>query len=224
MTHVFERIARVGVGRAPAPLSWPPVRRRSTTAIVAAACALAAWQAGGPPAGAALPAPGSAAIWATVDLCGGPAHPGEVGIRGAMPGTGSASESMFMRFAVEFHQASGAWSPLGGAGSSGFVAVGSAGARERQAGWDFTITSAVPRTFLLRGVVTFEWRRGGRVLADAVRSTTSGHHPGAGADPPGYSASLCRIAAKRRGSFVITPVTPSAARRASSAGSSTVHG
>ena len=101
--------------------------------------------------------------------------------------------------------------------------LGSAASRLRQAGRDFTIATKKAHTYLLRGVVTFEWRLRNRVIASAVRSTTPGHHASAGADPAGYSASVCSIALKRRGSFVITPVTPRAARRASSAAALTVH-
>ena len=197
--------------------------RRSPTAVLAAACALGAWHASALAAASALPKPGSGAIWATVDVCDTPAHPQAIGIRGSMPGTGDARDSMFMRFVVEYRGRHGLWRALGGGSSSGFVAVGDGAARVREAGRDFTIASMTAHTYLLRGVVTFQWRLRGRVLASAVRSTTAGRHASAGADPPGYSASVCSMALKRRGSLVITPVTPSAARRASSAGLSTVH-
>jgi hypothetical protein len=174
-------------------------------------------------AGTPLPKPGSNAIWATVDVCDTPGHPHVIGIRGSMPGTGDRQERMFMAFAVEYRDRQGRWQPLAGAGSSGFVALGDAASRRRQAGQDFTIASKQAHTYLLRGVVTFEWRLRGAVVASAVRATTAGHRAGAGADPAGYSASVCTIALKRRGSFVITPVTPSAARRASSAAVLTVH-
>jgi len=198
------------------------VPRRFPTAVLAAACALVAWHASALAAATTLPKPGSSAIWATVDVCNTPAHPDTIGIRGSMPGTGDRHETMFMAFAVEYRDRHGRWQALGG-GSSGFVALGDAASRLRQAGRDFTIATKKAHTYLLRGVVTFEWRLRSRVIASAVRSTTAGHRAGAGADPAGYSASVCSIALKRRGSFVITPVTPSAASRASSAASLTVH-
>ena len=174
-------------------------------------------------AGTPQPKPGSSAIWATVDVCDTPGHPHVIGIRGSMPGTGDRQERMFMAFAVEYRDRQGRWQALAGAGSSGFVALGDAASRRRQAGQDFTIASKQAHTYLLRGVVTFEWRLRGAVVASAARATTAGHRAGAGADPAGYSASVCTIALKRRGSLVITPVTPSAARRASSAAALTVH-
>ena len=196
--------------------------RRFRTAVLTAAGTLLAAHASALAAATPLPKPGSSAIWATVDVCNTPAHPHTIGIRGSMPGTGDRHESMFMAFAIEYRGRHGLWHALGG-GSSGFVALGNAASRLRQAGRDFTIATKKAHTYLLRGVVTFEWRLRGRVVASAVRATTAGHHAGAGADPAGYSASVCSIVLKRRGSLVITPVTPSAARRASSAAALTVH-
>ena len=196
---------------------------RLLTAVLAVACALGAWGATALGASTPLPKPGSAAIWATVDVCNTSAHPDALGIRGAMPGTGDRNTTMLMSFEVEYRDGAGVWRALGAAGNSGFVAVGNAAASSRQAGRDFTIATKTAHTYLLRGVVSFEWRLHGHVIASAVRSTTSGHRSGAGADPAGYSASVCSMALNKRGSFVITPVTPSAARRASSAASLTVH-
>ena len=197
--------------------------RRFPTAVLAAAGALLALTVSALAAAGPAPKPGSSAIWATVDVCNTPAHPHVIGIRGSMPGTGDRQETMFMSFAIEYRDRQGRWQPLAGAGSSGFFALGDATSRRRQAGQDFTIATKKAHTYLLRGVVTFEWRLRGAVVASAVRSTTAGHHAGAGADPPGYSASVCAIALKSRGSLVITPVTPSAARRASSVALLTVH-
>lgn len=191
--------------------------------MLVAAWSLVAWHASALAAATPLPKPGSDAIWATVDVCDTPAHPDVIGIRGSMPGTGDRHETMFMSFALEYLDRLGRWQPLTGAGSSGFLALGDAASRRRQAGRDFAITTKQTHTYVLRGVVTFEWRLRGRVVASAVRSTTAGHSATAGSDPAGYSSSVCAIALNRRGSLVITPVTPSAASRASSAGALTVH-
>jgi hypothetical protein len=45
----------------------------------------------------------------------------------------------------------------------------------------------------LRGVVTFQWRRHGRVLYSTYRVTTADHISAAGADPSGYSAATCAM-------------------------------
>jgi len=197
-----------------------PVRLAGSVAACALAAAAASVAAAAP---AAAPSPDtkSPALWATIDVCNTTAHPDTIGIRGSMPGTGDGAESMFMQFRVEYLR-NRVWTNIARHGHSAFVAVGGAASRSRQGGVDFTFTTGAGRHYLLRGVVAYEWRLGGRVVAATLRSTTAGHGAGAGADPPGYSASVCSIAAKRRGSFVITPVTPSAASRTIRAASSTV--
>jgi hypothetical protein len=189
-----------------------------------AALALAAFAATVAAAASAPPAPdtSSPALWATIDICNTTAHPDAIGIRGSMPGTGDRAESMFMQFRVEYLR-NRVWTNIARRGHSAFIAVGGAASRSRQAGVDFTFRTGAGRHYLLRGVATYQWRLHGRVVATTLRSTTAGHGAGAGADPPGYSASVCSIAAKRRGSFVITPVTPSAASATMRAASSTVH-
>jgi hypothetical protein len=200
-----------------------PVPRPARVAACAlAACALSGWQAlaaSGPP----LPTPGSPRLWATIDVCNSAAHPDTIGIRGSMPGTGDRAETMYMAFRVEYLRSS-VWTDVGAAAQSGLEPVGDAASRSRQAGIDFRFAPSAKHHYLLRGVVTYEWRLGTTVVATTLRSTTAGRRAGAGADPPGYSAAVCSIAPKRRGSFVITPVTPMAASRVIVAASSTVQG
>ena len=195
---------------------------RTCAALVAATAALAIAPV---IALAAAPKPntGSASLWATIDVCDSAAHPDTIGIRGSMPGTADAHELMYMSFRVEYRSSPGHWRYLGGAGQSGFVLVGNGASLTRQAGQDFQVVPRASGSYVLRGVAVFEWRLHGRTIASAVRGTRAGHIAAAGADPPGFSATTCRIQAKRRGSLVITPVTPSAASRAISARSSTVH-
>jgi len=180
-----------------------------------------ALDAGASARGVARPDLTSPSLWATVDVCDTSSQPDTIGIRGSMPGTGDSSERMFMRFSVEYLHRH-VWHPIGG-GSSALVPVGSADAQVRQAGQSFTIAPTRSHGYVLRGVVTYVWRLHARTVATTIRSTTAGHDASAGADPPGYSAGLCSIAAKRRGSFVITPVMPSSASRAIRAASLTVH-
>ena len=200
----------------------PRVAIRHRAAIVAIlGCAGAAAASAAAPS-APLPDLRAHALWATIDACNPRARPGTLGIRGSMPGTGDPRERMFMQFRVEYLRAR-VWTNIARGGHSAFIAIGGAGAAARQAGVDVTIAPHPGRHYLLRGVVTFEWRLHGRVLARTLRSSTAGHDAGAGADPPGYSASVCSITAKRRGSFVMTPVTPSAASAAIRRRSLTVH-
>ena len=132
-------------------------------------------------------------LWATVNVCDTEDHADSIGIRGSMPGSGFARERMYMRFQAQYFRASDQhWHNLPG-GDSGFLAVGSARYRARQAGRVFVFAPPSGRTYLLRGAVTFEWRRGSRIVRRARKRTSAGHRSAAGADPPGYSAATCTI-------------------------------
>jgi hypothetical protein len=134
--------------------------------------------------------------WATVNVCDTAKHPYAIGVRASMPGTDHARERMFMRFRVQWRDpADGLWHNLLEGGDSGFVSVGSARFRARQAGLIFRYEApAAGARQWLRGVVRFEWRRGGRVIKAASRHTTGGHRSAAGSDPKGYSAATCVLA------------------------------
>ena len=218
---IFHCITQRGVGPGRSRRYRGAVGTRTCAGLLATISALAISQ---PAALGAAPKPntGSVSLWATIDVCNSAAHPDTIGIRGSMPGTGDAHELMYMSFRVEYRSAPGIWHYLGGAGQSGFVAVGNGASLARQAGQDFEVAPRASGSYLLRGVAEFEWRLHGRTVASAVRATRAGPIAAAGADPPGFSATTCRIQAKRRGSLVITPVTPSAASRPISARSSTV--
>jgi hypothetical protein len=136
-------------------------------------------------------------LWATVNVCDTTAHPDAIGIRGSMPGSGDRSEDMFMRFQIQYMTpADGRWHNLASGGDSGFVRVGAASARARELGRTFTIAPppATQTSYVLRGVVTFEWRDDGDVVRSARKSTTAGHADTAGSDPAGASAATCQIA------------------------------
>jgi hypothetical protein len=146
---------------------------------------------------AALPAAASAARapWATVNVCDTAANPDTVGVRGSMPGLGGAV--LFMRFQLQLQHDDGSWRALDSA-DSGFISLGRVRLRATsQAGHSFTLTPPpTGQVYTLRGLVTFEWRaKDGTVLRHARRITTDGHRSTAGADPAGYSASECLIAA-----------------------------
>jgi hypothetical protein len=164
------------------------VSRLSATSAGLLAVAAAAFACS--PAAAQLARP-----WATVNVCDTAGHPDAIGIRGSMPGGGGRAVRLFMRFRVEYRAPSGRWRALGPSGDSGWVAVGSGRRRARQAGRTFTITP--PGTgppYVLRGVVSFRWRRHGPVVRSARRTTTGGHGRTRGADPAGHSAGTCRVA------------------------------
>ncbi len=132
-------------------------------------------------------------LWATIDACNAPDKTGMVGIRGSMPGTGIKTETMYMRFRMQY-ETSGLWNFVGSSADTHFRPVGAATFKARQSGFYFTIPPVAGASYVLRGVVDFEWRKGAAVKLRAERVTTAGHISVAGADPKGYSAAACKIA------------------------------
>jgi hypothetical protein len=131
-------------------------------------------------------------LWATVDVCGPPKQRYTVGIRGSMPSDGEAGDRMFMSFRLQqLLPATGRWRNFGPAGE--YELVGNAIAI-RQGGTSFEVRSGRGQKLLtLRGLVMFQWRQSGRVIAQAQRYTTTGHESLAGADPPHFSAATCAL-------------------------------
>jgi hypothetical protein len=134
--------------------------------------------------------------WATVNVCDTAGHPDGIGVRAWMPGTGDRRDELFMRLQLQFlRRSDDTWHTLGGSGDSGFVDVGNGLARGRQTGRTFTLSppGEGQPAFVLRGVVTFEWRRDGAVVRRARRATNAGHEGTPGADPEDYSSPTCSI-------------------------------
>ena len=135
-------------------------------------------------------------LWATINICDTVGHPDSIGIRGSMPGTGNRAEDMFMRIQVQYYTAADAsWHNLEEDDDPGFAEVGSGRYRTRQSGRTITITPPRPGSepYLLRGVVTFEWRQDGEVVRRARKRTTANHPGTKGSDPVGFSAATCTI-------------------------------
>jgi hypothetical protein len=177
------------------------VRRPSATIPAIAAVAVLAPLAGAGAASARVTAsePGSTVyasklLWTTINVCDTAGHPDGIGIRGSMPGSGDRRERMFMRFQVQYFDVGlQQWHNTGADGDSGFLAVGSARFRVRESGRTFTITPPASGSYLLRGVVTFEWRQGGLVVRHARKRTGAGHPGTIGSDPAGFTAATCEI-------------------------------
>jgi hypothetical protein len=132
-------------------------------------------------------------LWATVNVCDTIAHPDTIGIRGSMPGNGHKGQRMYMRFRVQyFRVADQLWHNIPSGGDSGFVAVGSAGNKDRQAGRLFVFAPPAGGSWQMRGVVNFEWRNGDKVMHKSKTHTSAGHNA-ADADPAGYSSDTCVI-------------------------------
>jgi hypothetical protein len=174
-------------------------------ALVLAAGLTGCLAAAGTGAGAATVAPGSTReaaalrtllrsrdLWATIDVCNPPDQRNYVGIRGSMPADGHARDKMYMSFRLQYMETAGKrWVDLASPKAPVYVFVGAAGS-VRQGGRSFQL---VPRpgkpAATLRGVVSYQWRRGKKVLQSVTRATTAGHKSLAGADPAGYSAASC---------------------------------
>jgi hypothetical protein len=133
-------------------------------------------------------------LWATVDVCDPADEANTVGIRGSMPGDGRPKDTMYMRFRLQYLEAkSKSWVYLAHGADSGFIEVGVA-KMARQGGSSFQLVPAPGKpAYTLRGVVSFEWRRGGKAVHAVTRTTSAGHQSVAGADPAGYSAAECTI-------------------------------
>jgi hypothetical protein len=127
-------------------------------------------------------------LWATVNVCKKKDTQDIIGIRGQMPSLGFAT-SMSLDVQVEFWSRDNArFEPIPGAVQH--VRLGTAAHTVLQGGASFKFQ---PPAGELRGVVTFEWKRGRKVLARATRKTTHGHKHVDFADPPGYSAGICTL-------------------------------
>ncbi len=133
-------------------------------------------------------------LWATIDVCNAKDQPDTVGIRGSMPGDGQPHETMYMSFRLQYlDSATKAWVDLANGAAPTFVAVGPAKAA-RQAGRSFQLVPVAGKpASTLRGVVSFQWRRGTTVVHAISRPSTDGHESLAGADPAGFSAATCLI-------------------------------
>ena len=135
-------------------------------------------------------------LWSTVNVCDTADNPDTIGLRASMPGTGRKGQTMWMRFRVQFRARRGetrTWStPPGAGGDSGFVRIGHARYKARQSGWLFPFELTPGRVYRMRGVVTFEWRRGSRV-AERVTEVTSADHNVSVSDPEGHSEASCLL-------------------------------
>jgi hypothetical protein len=125
-------------------------------------------------------------------VCNPKNAPDVVGVRGSMPGDGQAKDTMEMRFRLQYYEeTTRKWVDLGHGADSGLLPVGPA-STVRQYGRSFTL-AAPTRAIKLRGLVSFEWLRGKRVVYSTERVTSAGRKSLAGADPTGYSAATCLL-------------------------------
>jgi hypothetical protein len=162
---------------------------RSALLILLAAALLAAIPAYGEPRHRAPAEP-----WATVNVCDTQMRPNQIGIRGSMEGLARRTR-MYMRFRVQYQRLDGTWQTVRSGADSRWRKVASGRRGEHDAGWTFEFRPPVTGgAHIMRGVVSFQWRRAGRVLERERRTTEAGHPGTAGADPADFSAETCAIA------------------------------
>lgn len=133
-------------------------------------------------------------LWSTVNVCDTEKSPDAIGIRARMPGNGTR-QRMWMRFRTQFYsQKDYSWRYVRSGGRSPWVEVGSALFAFKETGYEFSFDApAAGTSFLLRGVVEFQWRtKRGKVMR-RTRKFTAGGHRTRDADPRGFSAARCRI-------------------------------
>ena len=129
-------------------------------------------------------------LWATINVCVPRRKPHTVGVRAQMPALGFPAW-LSMQIQVEY------WSnprkrfvPVAGSGASTLVHLGSVSAGLQQGGYDFVLPL---HAGLLRGTVTFRWRRNGVLLLTQSRHTVAGHPRADQGVPAHYSAATCRV-------------------------------
>jgi hypothetical protein len=132
-------------------------------------------------------------LWATIDACNPPRYPNRVGVRGSIPGDGRSRDKLYMSFRLQYlNTTTNVWVDVVNA-TSKFAPVG-AGATARQGGTSFQLAPVPGKPAVtMRGVASFQWRRGKKVLLSATRVTTAEHKSLAGAEPKGFSAATCVI-------------------------------
>lgn len=163
--------AAIAVSTTPAAAASPPTQRQIARAVAAAES--------------------SKSLWATINICNSRADPYNVGVRGQMPSLGfRASMSMTVRLQ--------SYNPA----TKRFVAIDSPYAiNQRTLGsfstglqqWGAVFPFATGQTGRWNAVVTFTWKRNGKVLGQVQRTTTAGHPSADDGSPPRYSAASCTI-------------------------------
>jgi hypothetical protein len=135
----------------------------------------------------------SASLWATINVCSPTDQPDTVGIRGSMPSDGHATDRMYMSFRLQHETTEKKWVDILGVNArTGYLFVGRGATRQDGASFQLVPVPGDP-AMTLRGVVTFQWRRKGVVVASLSRPTTAPHASKAGADPAGFSVASCVI-------------------------------
>jgi hypothetical protein len=157
-------------------------------------------------------------FWATVNICDTNGSPNALGVRTSVPGNGS-DERIWARYTAQWWScAAQEWKTVGGSGVTDWVYIGVADMSARQAGWTFRfVQPPTGTTYVMRGVVEYEWRdevgsarkarrsrKSGRsrrahgaqrvaVVRQRTLLTETGMQGVQGGDPAGTSKAMCLI-------------------------------
>jgi hypothetical protein len=101
-----------------------------------------------------------------------------------------------MRFRTQYYSRDDlSWKYVAQGGASPWVEGGSALFAFKETGYEFRFDPPTTgNSYLLRGVVEFQWRQGSKVK-QRKRKFTEGGHRTVGADPKNFSAARCKILA-----------------------------
>lgn len=133
----------------------------------------------------------SSYLWATINVCmPGVRHGGTLGVRGEMGALGFRSTLSMTVQLRQYDTTSKSFLPVAGSTANRTVTLGSLRHGVHQDGAEFHYSSD---TGLLDATITFTWTRDGRRLGAVTRTTTSGHHSAAFAEPVGHSTATCRL-------------------------------
>ena len=141
-----------------------------------------------PEAASAAPLQPASDLWATINRCDPPDHPGAVGVRWSVPrrrGGGAQWVRLRMQY---FDGQERAWRGLRSAAGRGRWTRLGDGVGTVMSGRTFTFPlPAAGRRIVLRGRLDVEWRRGRRVVERRRLLTTGGH-----ADPSDPALAVSR--------------------------------
>jgi hypothetical protein len=133
----------------------------------------------------------SSYLWATINICRSHLRRGGlVGVRGEMGALGFSSTLTMTVQLRQYNRTRKAFLLVKAPTATRTVTLGSLDTGVHQDGAEFHYAAD---TGLLDATVTFAWTRNGHRLGEVTRTTTSGHHNAAFAQPTGHSAASCRL-------------------------------
>lgn len=162
----------------------------AAVALLALSPALAS-SASGPPTAAQIrtavrKAERSPYLWTTINICNTKRYPLTVGVRGQMPALGF-SASLYMDVQA-LYWTDGRFVQVPKVAK--LIDLGRQTSGLHQSGVSFSFAPGASR---LSGSITFTWKRGTRILAQATRPATRGHPSADYGDPQHYSSEQCVI-------------------------------